>query len=265
MVIYGELFVYGNVTLTAQQKRVAEAREAAARWGRESARRWAEKAKMAAKQRHVDTPAEDQLGVGGNLPLEDALPLLEAGFPSQGDSPRQVREALARHSGMVQEVPVTLHWPLLPVMDPVLRQVPRSRGGSLMLRGVLVPRPCGAHALWQLEDISQYVERSMSLVRFYDFATRRREAAARRGAGSHAALWAHFEHLRQRDARREAVDARWLALGVVCGALRTVTFLCSAVFPAGRAVQDWVADCSALLSRPSPSEGQSLLPRGSND
>ncbi len=123
MVYYGELFVYGKVTLTAQQKRVAEAREAAARWGRERARRWAEKAKMAAKQRHVDTPAENQLGVGGNLPLEevsttrqvvptkDALPLLEAGFPSQGDSPRQVREALARHSGMVQEVPVTLHWP----------------------------------------------------------------------------------------------------------------------------------------------------------
>ncbi|MPC55609.1 hypothetical protein E2C01_049552 [Portunus trituberculatus] len=239
MVIYGEQFVYGRVILTARQQRLVEARETAARRERQGAHRWAAMARamVAARRQPVamEDPEEDLLSVENERHL-----LLQRGQ----------EEALAQSSGSVQVVTVTLHWPLMPVTDVALRLMPRSSSGNVTVRGVLVPYSEGVRPVWWVTGVDQYLERSMALIRFYDFAMRRRETAARRGAISLAELRALDNHLHQRDAWRWAEDARWLAFGMVRGVLRAVPFLCSAAFPAGRDVQDWVADCRAHLPRP---------------
>ena len=310
MVMYGERFVYGNVTLTDRQRRLVEVRQAAARRERERARHWAATGAgdVAAlnlpvpQQREDDdrTPLPPQgqetapADVRGSVqgvsvtPLHWPLLLPETQqqeadrppLPPQGQEtapaeergsvqgvsvtlhwplllpdthqkeddrpllPQQGQEtATARHRGSVQGVSVTpLHWPLqlLPETDGALHLMPRTRGEGVIVRGVLVPYPQGARPTWRLAGVGQYLERSMSLLRFYEFATRRREAAARRGAFSLAELRALDEQLRQRDARRRAVDAAWLALGVVRGALQAVSFLCSDTFPPGQDVEVFI-------------------------
>ena len=157
---------------------------------------------------------------------------------------------MVRRSGSVLEVPPTLHWPLLSVTNVAMRQMPRTVGGTVTVRSLLVPHPHGARPAWRLTGMDQYLERSMALIRFYDFATRRREAAVRRGEVTLADLRAVDDHLRQRDARLGATDARGLTLDVVRWTLRALPLMCCAAFPAGRDMQDWVSDCSALLPRP---------------
>lgn len=61
-----------------------------------------------------------------------------------------------------------------------LRLMLRTRGGSATVWGVLVPHPQGVHPARRLTGIGQYLERSMALLRFYDFVKRRREASVRR-------------------------------------------------------------------------------------
>ena len=155
----------------------------------------------------------------------------------QQDTFRQLQD-----EGEQLEANTTL-WPLLPLVTPALRvTTPPTHCWSQALRGVLVPRLHGPRVLWRQEGATQYLGRSFSLLRFYDFATRRRQTAASRGAGQQAQLLATYDRLLHPDARPDAAE-------LVINVLHGLPFLCSAVFPAGRSLHQWAADCTALIPR----------------
>lgn len=234
MPLYGELFVYPKSVFSSGEQRVAQTRAAEARRERELSRRWAARRRDAGLLKQKNEPLV--VLVDRSTQTEERILLQVADKATQTEA-----ELVWDDVDNLRPV-ATEDGPHQPLQQP---QVTNSRPG------LLLPRPSGPHPLWQRDSFTNYLRRSFDLIRFHDYATKRRLAArAGQDAQRHQQLLlTEYERLRQQEAQRGSLDLRTRTTQMVRGALHAVPLVCSALFPAGRAAQEWAADCAALLPR----------------
>ena len=199
MPIYGEKFVYGKVNLSEQQQRVGLTRAAAAKRERALARRWAARRGKGTPKREGERLPKELLGSCHALAQQDPLdeevdtcsftsglvqpkeavrqhdappeegnpPSVEDTFPPEDDNLSLPGEEGGNSPGTVCTTILLVTVPRWALRPPVVFFPARG--------GVLVPRQHGHHVVWRRRGVDQYLDRSISWLRFFYFAGRRRD------------------------------------------------------------------------------------------
>ena len=223
MPLYGEKFIYVKTNLSEQQLHVAVTRAAAAKRERELACKWAGQGKKGIQRLEVDRLPQELLGSGEALGERDSLPeevdtcsiTSDLVQPKEGSVHVAVRqhdappaEGNLSHVEEGESLPGTLCTTTLfgdnhvTVVVTLQRWVlvPSAVFLSPARGGVLVPRQHGNHVVWRRRGVEQYLERSISWLRFFCFAKRRRDLVVGSEVQTRATLL---------EARRHHVQ-RWL-------------------------------------------------------
>ena len=220
MPIYGDKFVYGEVNLSEQQQRVALIRAAAAKRERELVRRWAARRPKKTQRREGERLPKELLGSRHSLAQQDPFSE-EVDTCSSTSGLVQPKEVVRRHNAPLEERNLPnmedtfpsedgnfsfpgkkgKNSPGTPCTTTLLLTVPRwvlrppemffpARGGVLLLR------QHGHHVVWRRRGQELYLERSISWLRFFYFAGRRREMVE--ASVSHTLLEARWHTLLSR-------------------------------------------------------------------